>query len=96
VAGGYFPINRLSVYLFLIFILLNIRKASACRITLVLYVTTIKSILYYFSLCSLHFQADYQKFVVWKTVSDMYAGDIEARGVGYFLGGAFNLGRKLV
>jgi len=31
-----------------------------------------------------------------KTVGDMYAGDIEHRGVDYYLGRAFNLGRKLV
>jgi len=31
-----------------------------------------------------------------KTVGDMYAGDIEHRGVDYYLGKAFNLGRKLV
>ena len=31
-----------------------------------------------------------------KTVGDMYAGDIEHRGVGYYLDRAFNLGRKLV
>jgi len=31
-----------------------------------------------------------------KTVGDMYAGDIEHRGVDYYLDKAFNLGRKLV
>jgi len=31
-----------------------------------------------------------------KTVGDMYAGDIEHRGVDYYLDRAFNLGRKLV
>lgn len=31
-----------------------------------------------------------------KTVGTMYAGDIEHRGVDYYLGRAFNLGRKLV
>ena len=31
-----------------------------------------------------------------KTVADMYAGDIEHRGVDYYLGRAFNLGRILV
>jgi len=31
-----------------------------------------------------------------KTVGDMYAGDIEHRGVNYYLDKAFNLGRKLV
>ena len=31
-----------------------------------------------------------------KTVGDMYAGDIEHRGVDYYLGRAFNLGKKLV
>ncbi len=31
-----------------------------------------------------------------KTVGDMYAGDIEHRGVDYYLAKAFNLGRKLV
>ncbi len=31
-----------------------------------------------------------------KTVGDLYAGDIEHRGVAYYHGRAFNLGRKLV
>ena len=31
-----------------------------------------------------------------KTVGDLYAGDIEHRGVGYYHNRAFNLGRKLV
>jgi len=31
-----------------------------------------------------------------KTVGDMYAGDIEHRGVDYYLDRAFNLGKKLV
>ena len=31
-----------------------------------------------------------------KTVGDMYAGDIEHRGVDYYLDQAYNLGRKLV
>ncbi len=31
-----------------------------------------------------------------KTVGDMYAGDIEHRGIDYYLDKAFNLGRKLV
>ena len=31
-----------------------------------------------------------------KIVGDMYAGDIEHRGVDYYFDRAFNLGRKLV
>ena len=31
-----------------------------------------------------------------KTVGDLYAGDIEHRGVAYYYDRAFNLGRKLV
>jgi hypothetical protein len=31
-----------------------------------------------------------------KTVGDMYAGDIESRGVDYYFERAFNLGKKLV
>jgi hypothetical protein len=31
-----------------------------------------------------------------KTVDDLYAGDIDHRGVEYYLDRAFNLGKKLI